>query len=1067
VTTDDVTLAYEEPAYLGFWVRMAAEPAFLRQPCRILTTCQASSCVPGTDEYEECLTFCSENTQVQLYDGVECDCAFEDQEEQEACALACIQEAFVEVAAAAEALTSCVETACTNIEDEAEASACAAEAVAEEGACVAASETCDEVLNWIRPTDYLRVTVDTGEGSPTVVWRSPDALGLENTTHGEWTFQAVDLEPFKGKTVTLTVSFIADAQSNFNMAEGEAWYGAAIDALSVRTACVPCVPGSLCDSDYDGCTDDQCTTLHGDPTAGFCTYHEATPGSACQSCAQPGDCGDDECVNYTCDEGLCGATIKADCCDPFSSFPYDTLPGGAPAVQGFEVIGIGAWTTDDPYPDDNIGWQVTESAAYAGSASLYFGDPSAGNYEANPPNPAVGAIWTPSFQVSGEVGIPTVLAFWLNLSTEHDVTDDHDGDGVDDVIDNCVLVPNANQGDADDDNVGDACDPDFSGYDAEEVSEILSNPIYGFDNLTVYLHEVGDEPIVVWDSMSALGGTTRGHWQQVGVDVTDWKDKFVRIGFEFDSGDALGSGDGNDFGGVYVDELTVSVYCGTECLSSTACDDDDTCTTDACELGYCFNPQPDPDCCHLDSDCVHDNSCVNSACVDEQCEYAYSEVASCCSEGSWLGGWSTSFDDGAEGWTVIESTPPVIWSLSISDAHTGALSYQFADPETGVYSYTAWDPEVGVELGQQTTGRLVSPPITVPSFTSGNPFAEFWLRMETEWDFADPSSFEPAIPVDELRVQVATEGNVLGAAQLWTSHYLMNTTMGEWVHTYVDLDDYRGQEIQLVFEFVSGDGNFNDYAGAFIDDVALGTTCKAPAVIQCFDGGDCSQADECTTATCTEDFTCLYEAIDSPLCCEPTDVGDLSLTFEAGALEWEATACDEGETAPGVPVDSGSFWHVVDQTETSGIDAKYGEGMLYFGNGLDYGGSIGAASCGRALSQPLTLEASDAPWELTYWVYLDIEPATDCDQGFGAPWLDVFTLEIVDEETSDATLILVKDELLCSDYGSWAHQSWDLTPWVGSTIRFRVGFNSWDQDANTGKGIAIDEFRFERGCSEF
>ena len=119
------------------------------------------------------------------------------------------------------------------------------------------------------------------------------------------------------------------------------------------------------------------------------------------------------------------------------------------------------------------------------------------------------------------------------------------------------------------------------------------------------------------------------------------------------------------------------------------------------------------------------------------------------------------------------------------------------------------------------------------------------------------------------------------------------------------------------------------------------------------------------------------------------------------------------------------------------------------------------------MSQPITITESDADWTLTYWVYMDIEAATACDQGLGVPWLDVFTLEILEEGTDDATLILVKDELLCSDYGAWAHQTWDLTPWVGSTIRFRVGFNSWDQDANNGKGIALDEFRFERGCAEF
>ena len=270
------------------------------------------------------------------------------------------------------------------------------------------------------------------------------------------------------------------------------------------------------------------------------------------------------------------------------------------------MIGIDFWSAEDPYPDDNIAWQVTASDGYVGPKSLYFGDPATGTYEADPIGPAVGTIWSPSFQVATEAGMPTVLSFWLNLSTEWD------------------QVSNPSEA------------------DMEYMTQ--------YDKLTVYLHEIGeDEPIVIWDSATALHNTTQGTWQQVGVEVTDWSNKFVRIGFGFDSGETFGKSFGNGYGGVYIDELTVSVYCESECLTSEVCDDGDTCTTNACVFGACETTQPDPDCCHYDSDCEHPNSCVNTTCNAGTCEYYYSSLQSCCDEGPWIDGWSESFEEGAEG----------------------------------------------------------------------------------------------------------------------------------------------------------------------------------------------------------------------------------------------------------------------------------------------------------------------------------------------------------------------------------------------------------------------------------
>ncbi len=51
---------------------------------------------------------------------------------------------------------------------------------------------------------------------------------------------------------------------------------------------------------------------------------------------------------------------------------------------------------------------------------------------------------------------------------------DGDGDGVDDAVDNCPTVPNANQADADGDGIGDACDP-LTDSDGDGVGNATDN----------------------------------------------------------------------------------------------------------------------------------------------------------------------------------------------------------------------------------------------------------------------------------------------------------------------------------------------------------------------------------------------------------------------------------------------------------------------------------------------------------------------------------------------------------------------------------------------------------------
>jgi hypothetical protein len=74
--------------------------------------------------------------------------------------------------------------------------------------------------------------------------------------------------------------------------------------------------------------------------------------------------------------------------------------------------------------------------------------------------------------------------------------DDGDGDGVTDDVDNCAGVPNGDQADADNDDVGDACDPCTNVVPVFATKQRL--------RLTKQLTPTGDEGLVFKGLLSAL-----------------------------------------------------------------------------------------------------------------------------------------------------------------------------------------------------------------------------------------------------------------------------------------------------------------------------------------------------------------------------------------------------------------------------------------------------------------------------------------------------------------------------------------------------------------------------------
>ncbi|MCB9727924.1 MAG: VWA domain-containing protein [Deltaproteobacteria bacterium] len=100
------------------------------------------------------------------------------------------------------------------------------------------------------------------------------------------------------------------------------------------------------------------------------------------------------------------------------------------------------------------------------------------------------------------------------------------------------------------------------------------------DVLYVEVVDAGGHVTAIWNSTSALEGTTSDDFYPIFVGLGDWAGQSIRVRFRFDSYD----GSSNDFEGAYLDDVSVDTAC---CLASSDCDDDDACTVDLCRDASC------------------------------------------------------------------------------------------------------------------------------------------------------------------------------------------------------------------------------------------------------------------------------------------------------------------------------------------------------------------------------------------------------------------------------------------------------------------------------------------------
>lgn len=131
------------------------------------------------------------------------------------------------------------------------------------------------------------------------------------------------------------------------------------------------------------------------------------------------------------------------------------------------------------------------------------------------------------------------------------------------------------------------------------------------------------------------------------------------------------------------------------------------------------------------------------------------------------------------------------------ESHSWSHSWWYGQDSTGDY-----------DTGGSNAGDLTSPPIYVPS--AGH-YLRFWYRYETETMAND---------WDVRSVQIAVDGGPFAdVLQLW------DDPMSFWLQSpALDLSGSAGHVIRVRFHFDTGDANFNDYRGWYVDDLEISTT---------------------------------------------------------------------------------------------------------------------------------------------------------------------------------------------------------------------------------------------------
>ena len=255
------------------------------------------------------------------------------------------------------------------------------------------------------------------------------------------------------------------------------------------------------------------------------------------------------------------------------------------------------------------------------------------------------------------------------------------------------------------------------------------------------------------------------------------------------------------------------------CLSNKDCDDQDTCTIDTCDENACSYTNV---CCADDSECNDgDDVCTEDKCVDSFCQYIPTGVEGCCEENPVTWDFESPLD-----FIFNETKPPCSWQIAdAGKAKSGSGSLYYGDIIAGNYSCG------GANEGSATTESITLLPGFGYTLT-------FHVYMATE----------ASNSYDKLFVYIHHEGKKM---EVWNKSKLGGTN--SWKTHTLNLNAFAGKTFHLEFFFDTIDGVLNSYAGVFIDDFSITSTC---ASVTCANNGNCNDgigqtSDTCDAGVCT------------------------------------------------------------------------------------------------------------------------------------------------------------------------------------------------------------------------